>query len=104
MDTNDFADKLKDFFSRGALASKNALNKAGEKVQSLSDKSVNKLELRQLENKRDCKYEELGLKLSQMLLEGALVTSDNEDDKKILLNIQEEIKELTSLIVQKERD
>ena len=104
MDTNDFADKLKDFFSRGALASKNALNKAGEKVQSLSDKSVNKLELRQLENKRECKYEELGLKLSQMLLEGALVTSDNEDDKKILLNIQEEIKELTSLIVQKERD
>ena len=104
MDTNDFADKLKDFFSRGAVASKNALNKAGEKVQSLSDKSVNKLELRQLENKRDCKYEELGLKLSQMLLEGALVTSDNEDDKKILLNIQEEIKELTSLIVQKERD
>ena len=51
-----------------------------------------------LETKRDCKYEELGLKLSQMLLEGASVNTENQEDLAILLALQDEIKELSSQI------
>ena len=98
MDTNELGHKLKDLFDKSARASKKALDKAGSKVQDFSDKSVKKLEVHQLETKRDCKYEELGLKLSQLLLEGASVQTEKEEDLAILLSIQDEIKELTSKI------
>ena len=44
-----------------AQASKEALEKAGDKVQDFTDKSVTKIEIHKLETKRDCKYEEMGL-------------------------------------------
>ena len=57
-----------------------------------------------MESKRDLKYEEMGLKLSQMLLEGAKVTSNNEEDVKILEGLQEEIKNLSDQIREKEKE
>lgn len=102
MNTEELGNKVKDLFSKGAKASKEALEKAGDKVQDFTDKSVIKVEKHQLETKRDCKYEELGLKLSQMLIEGASVTSNNPDDVKIILDIQEEIKNLSDKIREKE--
>ena len=72
-------------------------------MQDFTDKSVVKIEKHQLESKRDLKYEEMGLKLSQMLLEGAKVTSNNEEDVKILEGIQEEIKNLSDQIREKEK-
>ena len=98
MDTNEFGLKIKELFSKSASASKKALNKAGEKAQDLSDKGMKKITIHQLETKRDCKYEELGLKLSQMLLEGASVNTENQEDLAILLALQDEIKELSSQI------
>ena len=102
MNTENFFDKIKSVFSEGAKASKEAFEKAGDKVQNFTDKSVTKLEIHKLETKRDCKYEEMGLKLSQMLLEGATINCKNADDIKILNSIQEEIKILGEQIKEKE--
>ncbi len=98
MDTSDFGTKIKELFNKSAKASKEALDKAGAKAQDLSDKGVKKFTIHQLETKRDCKYEELGLKISQMLLEGVSVQSEKEEDVAILLSIQDEIKGLSSQI------
>lgn len=102
MNTEEIGNKVKEIFSKGAKASKEALEKAGDKVQDFTDKSVIKLEKHQLETKRDCKYEELGLKLSQMLIEGATISSSNPDDLEIINNIQEEIKNISDQIREKE--
>lgn len=104
MNMDEIGNKVKDLFSRGTKASKEALEKAGDKVQDFTDKSVTKIELHKLETKRDCKYEEMGLKLSQMLLEGASITCGNADDIKILNDIQEEIKSLSEQIKNKEQE
>ena len=104
MNMDDVKTKVKDLFTRGTQASKEALEKAGDKVQDFTDKSVIKIEIRKLENQRDCKYEEIGLKLSQMLLEGASITCDNADDIRILNDIQEDIKDLSEQIRTKESE
>ena len=104
MNIEEISARVKEIFSRGTQASKEALEKAGDKVQDFTDKSVTKIEIHKLETKRDCKYEEMGLKLSQMLLEGASITSSNPDDIKILNDIQEEIKDLGQQIKQKESE
>lgn len=104
MNMDEIGNKVKDLFSRGTKASKEALEKAGDKVQDFTDKSVTKIELHKLETKRDCKYEEMGLKLSQMLLEGASITCDNAEDIKILNGLQEEIKSLSEQIKNKEQE
>ena len=104
MNMDEIGNKVKDLFSRGTKASKEALEKAGDKVQDFTDKSVTKIEIHKLETKRDCKYEEMGLKLSQMLLEGASITCDNVEDIKILNGLQEEIKSLSEQIKNKEQE
>ena len=104
MNIEELGTKVKDLFSRGTQASREALERVGDKVQDFTDKSVTKLEIHKLETKRDCKYEEMGLKLSQMLLEGASITSSNAEDIKILNDIQEEIKNLGEQIKLKESE
>ena len=104
MNMEELGNKVKDLFSRGTQASKQALEKAGDKVQDFTDKSVTKIEIHRLETKRNCKYEEMGLKLSQMLLEGASITCENAEDIKILNDIQEEIKNLAEQIREKENE
>ena len=104
MNMDEIGNKVKDIFSRGTKASREALEKAGDKVQDFTDKSVTKIEIHKLETKRDCKYEEMGLKLSQMLLEGASITCDNAEDIKILNGLQEEIKSLSEQIKNKEQE
>ena len=104
MNMEDLGNKVKTLFSKGVESSKEALEKAGDKVQDFTDKSVTKIEIRKLETRRDCKYEEMGLKLSQMLMQGASITCENPDDIKILNDIQEEIKNLAEQISEKERE
>ena len=82
MNMEELSSKVKEIFSRSTQASKEALEKAGDKVQDFTDKSVTKIEIRKLETQRDCKYEEMGLKLSQMLLQGASITCENVEDIK----------------------
>lgn len=102
MNKEEITSKVKEMLTKGAKASKDAFEKAGDKVQDFTDKSVVKLEKHQLETKRDCKYEELGLKLSQMLLEGATISSDNPVDLEIITNLQEEVIKLSDQIREKE--
>ena len=104
MNIDEIGNKVKEMFSRGTKASKEALEKAGDKVQDFTDKSVTRIEIHKIETKRDCKYEEMGLKISQMLLEGASITSSNPDDIRILNDIQEEIKNLSEQIKNKEQE
>lgn len=104
MNMDDVKNKVKDLFTRGTQASKEALEKAGDRVQDFTDKSVTKIEIHKLETKLDCKYEEMGLKLSQMLLQGASITCENVEDIKILNDIQEEIKNLSEQIREKEKE
>ena len=92
MNVEELSKKVKSVFSKGVETSKEAFEKAGDKVQNFTDKSVTKIEIHKLETKRDCKYEEMGLKISQMLLEGASITCSNADDIRILNDLQEEIK------------
>ena len=77
--------------------------KAGDKVQDFTDKSMIKIEKHQLETKRDCKYEELGLKLSQLLLEGATINSSNAAEIAIVNDLQKEILTLSEQIAQKDQ-
>lgn len=104
MNIDEIGTKVKEIFSRGTQVSKEAFEKAGDKVQDFTDKSVTKIEIHKLETKRDCKYEELGLKLSQMLLQGASITCENVEDIKILTDIQEEIKTLSDQIRERESE
>ena len=104
MDLDELTSKIKSVFSSSVKTSKEALAKAGDKVQDFTDNSVTKFEIHMLETKRDCKYEEMGLKLSQMLLEGASITCSNPEDIKILNDIQEEIKNLAEQISEKEKE
>jgi len=104
MNIEELSTKVKALFSKGVESSREVFEKAGDKVQDFTDKSVTKIEIHKLETKRDCKYEEMGLKLSQMLLEGASITSSNPEDIKILNDIQEEIKKLAEEISEKEKE
>ena len=56
MNMEELGSKVKELFSRGTQASREALEKAGDKVQDFTDKSVTKIEIHKLETKRDCKY------------------------------------------------
>ncbi len=60
MDTNELGKKVKALFSKGAEASKEAFEKAGDKVQNFTDKSVIKIEIKQLESKLEAKFAEYG--------------------------------------------
>ena len=104
MDTNEIGNKVKDLFHKGSKATKEALERAGDKMQDFTDKSVVKVEKYQLEQKRDVKYEEMGLKISQMLLEGATINFENTRDVEIWNEMQEEIKELSDQIREKESE
>lgn len=55
-----FMEKMKDVFDKGVKVSKEALSKAGDAVQDFGDKSVIRIEIKQLESKLDKEYESLG--------------------------------------------
>lgn len=63
----DFFDKMKDFMDKGIEVSKEALIKAGSKVQDLGDKSVTKIETVQLQHKLEKEFSLLGLQVWDVL-------------------------------------
>ena len=104
MNSVELESKVKNAISKGAKASKEAFEKAGNKIQNFTDKSVLKMEIRQLETKRDCKYEELGLKISDLLLKGLKIDFEDNSDVEIVNGLQQEIIELSSKITEKESE
>ena len=104
MNSVELESKVKNAISKGAKASKEAFEKAGNKIQNFTDKSVLKMEIRQMETKRDCKYEELGLKISELLLKGLKIDFEDNSDVEIVNGLQQEIIELSSKITEKESE
>lgn len=101
MDTEELGEKLKGWFSKGAKVSKEAFEKAGDKVQEFSDKSVIRIEKKQLESKLEKKYEEVGEKVVA-LLEAEAISIKNKDDKVVFKAFLEEINKIKDEIKAKE--
>lgn len=102
MDTEELGKKVKQLFSKGAEASKEVFEKAGDKVQDFTDKSVTKIEKKQLENKLEAKYAELGKRISSIIDTKDKITINDEEISGDAKNIQKEIKELLKQIKEKE--
>ena len=84
--------KVKGALDKGLNASKKALGIAGEAVQDFSDKSVIRIEIHQLESKRDEQVKLLGdLAMSRFLAEGTQTLSSDEEAVSAIL---EEVKKL----------
>lgn len=103
MDTEELVNKVKSALSKGAIGAMSAFEKAGDKVQKFSDTSVVKIEKKQLEMKRDSKYQALGEKLSTLLAEKKIELPDAVaiDVEPILEEIQtlsNQIKEKNDLL------
>lgn len=95
----DIFEKLKDMMGKGATASKNAFEKAGSAVQDFSDKSVLKIEIKQLESKRNQDYTKLGTFAANAFLSGADSVSVSTDEVKEII---EDIKSIDAEIEKKQ--
>lgn len=102
MDSEEVGKKSKEELKKFAAASKKAFEKMGGNIQKFTDESVVKIERNQLEHKRAGKYEELGAKLSALLLAGVKIEGADEAALNELLNIQKEIGEFTAQIEAKD--
>ncbi|MCQ2577110.1 MAG: hypothetical protein MJ176_01130 [Treponema sp.] len=100
----EFLEKAKDYLSKGAKASKEAFDKAGNKLQDFSDQSVIKLEIRKCQNDIENISKKLGdFAVKAFLEEGKteLSASDEtvadllqkiKDNNKRIEEMQEELK------------
>ena len=105
MEFTELESKVKAWFSRSAKASKEAFEKAGGKVQDFTDRSVLKVEKRQLETKRESYYNTLGKRLYQLFSNNEIeLTIQDEENKNELNDIKKEIDSLTQQIEEKERE
>jgi len=100
MNSEELGTKIKSFISRGAEVSKSAFEKAGDKVQEFSDKSLIRIEKKQLESKRDSKYVALGAKLSAYLETNKIELPEALNFE--VESLQQEIASLTNQIKEKE--
>lgn len=107
IDVEEIETKIKDVVVKGTEVSKNAISKAGEAIQTFSDKSILKIERSQLASKRNKTYEALGRALSELYLSKKLILSAKNDDETTLTaikemeKIQKEIEKLTKQIHEK---
>lgn len=99
MDTEELVSKVKSALSKGAAGAMSAFEKAGDKVQKFSDASVVKIEKKQLEMKRDAKYQALGEKLSALIAEKKIELPEGVAIE--VEPIQEEIQTLSNQIKEK---
>lgn len=90
MDTNETKEKVKGTVDKIFDASKRALGKAGKAVQDFSDKSVIKIEIRQIESKIKAKKTEIGELVYDSIISNNEINTQNE-------KIQSLIKEITEL-------
>lgn len=100
----EFIDKAKEYLAKGAKASKDAFDKAGNKLQDFSDQSVIKLEIRKCQNDIEAVSKKLGdLAVKAFITEGKteLSAADEavadllqkiKDNNKKIDDMQEELK------------
>ena len=101
MDTDEMKTKLKKFISKSSDVTKSAFSKASNAVQKFSDKSVLKIEIKQMESKKEKLFTKIGKHLSSVLSNENvdLMNLQNSNDEKISTLI-EEIKTFQAEIVQ----
>lgn len=100
MDKEELKEKFKFGMEKVMESSKKALAQAGSAVQDFSDKSVIRIEIHQLESKRDEQVKLLGdLALTRFLAEGTQTLSSDEEAVAAIL---EEIKKLDKDIAEHE--
>lgn len=93
--------KLKNFISKSSDVTKSAFSKASNAVQKFSDKSVLKIEIKQMESKKEKLFTKIGKHLSSVLSNENvdLMNLQNSNDEKIS-TLVEEIKTFQAEIVQ----
>ena len=101
MDTDEMKTKLKNFISKSSDVTKSAFSKASNAVQKFSDKSVLKIEIKQMESKKEKLFTKIGKHLSSVLSNENvdLMNLQNSNDEKII-TLVEEIKTFQAEIVQ----
>lgn len=101
MDTDEMKTKLKNFISKSSDVTKSAFTKASNAVQKFSDKSVLKIEIKQMESKKEKLFTKIGKHLSSVLSNENvdLMNLQNLNDEKIS-TLVEEIKTFQAEIVQ----
>ena len=101
MDTDEMKTKLKNFISKSSNVTKSAFSKASNAVQKFSDKSVLKIEIKQMESKKEKLFTKIGKHLSSVLSNENvdLMNLQNSNDEKIS-TLLEEIKTFQAEIVQ----
>ena len=101
MDTDEMKTKLKNFISKSSDVTKSAFSKASNAVQKFSDKSVLKIEIKQMESKKEKLFTKIGKHLSSVLVHENvdLMNLQNSNDEKIT-TLVEEIKTFQAEIVQ----
>lgn len=95
-----FIDKMKEYLDKGVEVSKEALTKAGDVVQDLSDKGVTKIETHQLVSRQNKEYRALGQAVCQFFEDtpsGSLSAQDSS-----IAGIIAEIQRLDKEIAQRE--
>lgn len=93
--------KLKNFISKSSDVTKSAFSKASNAVQKFSDKSVLKIEIKQMESKKEKLFTKIGKHLSSVLAHENvdLMNLQSSNDEKIS-TLVEEIKTFQAEIVQ----
>lgn len=108
MEADDITQKIKDVFKKTATATKSAFEKAGEKVQDISDKNAVRMEIHKLEKDVSSQYEEMGKVLYKALCSGAKIDLSNTKKlpesitEEAFLDFQTKIKKLKNQITEKE--
>lgn len=95
-----FLDKMKEYLDKGVEVSKDALSKAGDAVQDFSEKSVTKIETRQLQSRQNKEYRALGLAVYQFFEENSSGSLSSTDSR--IAGFIQEIQRLTKEIERRE--
>ena len=93
MESKDLESKFKEIGKKVAEVSKSAFDKASDKVQDFTDKSILKIDIKKLQTKKDELYKNFGEKVSNLLFDGTLKELVIENQE-ILNNIEEKHQKL----------
>lgn len=96
----DILDKVKEYLDKGMEVSKEALSKAGDAVQDFSDKSVTRIEVRQLASRRSKEYRSLGQVVCQLFRDDPAASLAADDSR--ISGILQEIRRLDKEIERRE--
>lgn len=106
MESKDLETKFKEIGKKVAEVSKSAFDKASDKVQDFTDKSILKIDIKKLQSKQDELYKNFGERISKLLCDGTLkeFAIESQEEKEKLISIQNEILDLEKQIQQKQSE